>query len=264
MLSEALLTCNIIGAGNLTPSDQQAQLAFSCLAGLIDTSNADPLRMLTAQRATFMLAPPKQTYTIGPDPSLDINAPRPRSILRANVAQANAGVNAAHSPMRVMAWHEYDRSPLRNTPTALPTGLWYDRGYAAIPSPTNPNPPPENFPVPGFGTITILGIPTAANPIEFWAAQLVSEATSYFDDLIFPPGYYEYLLYGTCVRIYPRFGRPVDPTIAALYQDAKLTLGSVSGSLQETPTEPLNSAQKIAPQSPAAPAPPNPRQGQPQ
>jgi hypothetical protein len=264
MIIESLLTCNIIGAGNLTPSDQQAQLAFQCLAGLIDTSNADPLRMLTAQRVTFTLTPPKQAYTIGPDPSLDIEAPRPRRILRANVAQANAGVNAPQSPMRVMAWHEYDRASQRNTLTPLPTAIWYDRGYAAIPNPTNPNPPPENFPVPGFGTITILGVPTAANVIEFWAAQLISEATSYFDELIFPPGYYEYLLYGTCVRIYPRFARPVDPTIAALYQDAKLTIGSTNANYYETPTEPMNNAQKTAPQSPAAAATPNARQGQPQ
>jgi hypothetical protein len=198
---------------------------------MVDSSNADPLRMLTAQRATFMLAPPKQAYTIGPDPSLDIQAPRPERILRANVIDMNAQPNPAHNPMRVLEWHEYDRSPLRNTAIPLPTALWYDRGYAAIPNATNPAPPlppPPSGPLPGYGTITILGIPSALNPVEFWAAQPLTQASTFLDDLIFPPGYYEYLLYGTCVRIYPRFGRPVDPTIAALYQDTKLTIQSAN------------------------------------
>jgi hypothetical protein len=181
------------------------------------------------QRATFLLQPPQQAYTIGPDPSLDINAPRPQRILRANVIDMTALPNPSHTPMRVLEWHEYDRSPLRNSVTPLPEALWYDRGYGAIPNPTpNPNPPPDSFPVPGYGTITILGVPSAPNPVEFWAAQPLTQASTYFDDLIFPPGYYEYLLYGTCVRIYPRFGRTVDPTIAALYQDAKLTIESAN------------------------------------
>jgi hypothetical protein len=226
LMTEALLTCNIIGAGNLTPTDQQASVAMKCLTGLVDTSNADPLRGLTAQRATFPLIPPKQAYTIGPDPALDINAPRPQKILRANVIDLTAQPNPTHNPMRVLEWHEYEASGLRNTGTPLPTALWYDRGYGAIPNPTNP--PDNDLPVPGFGTIMILGLPTALNPVEFWAAQPLTQATTYFDDLIFPPGYYEYLLYGTCVRIYPRFGRAVDQTIAALYQDAKQTVESAN------------------------------------
>jgi hypothetical protein len=228
LLTEALFTCNIIGQGDPVPSSANSDKAFQCLVGLVDTSNADPLRMLTVQRATFPLAPPQQTYTIGPDPSLDIQAPRPQKILRANVIDLTAQPNPAHIPMRVLEWHDYDASQLRNTVTPLPTGLWYDRGYAAIPNPTNPNPPPESVPVQGYGSINILGVPSALNPVEFWAAQPLTQASTYFDDLVFPEGYYEYLLYGTCVRIYPRFGRPVDPTIAALYQDAKLTIQSAN------------------------------------
>jgi hypothetical protein len=223
-----LTTCNIIGAGNPTPTDAQASQTFQCLVGMVDTSNADPLRMLTAQRAVFSLAPPQQAYTIGPDPSLDINAPRPQKILRANVVDLSSGPDAARTPMRVMEWHEYDRAQLRNSQTALPTALWYDRGYSAIPAPTNPNPPPESNPVPGFGTINLLGIPTAPNVVEFWAAQPLTQASTYFDDMLFPPGYYEYLLYGTCVRVYPRFGRAVDPTILGLYQDAKMVVESAN------------------------------------
>jgi hypothetical protein len=219
ILQEVLLTANVIGAGNLTPTDQQASVAMKCLTGLVDTSNADPLRGLTVQRKTFLLTPPDQSYTIGPDQSLDINAPRPQKILRANLADLSAAPNVPHYPMRVMQWHEYDASPLRATATPLPTALYYDRGFSEITNPTNP--PENDLPMPGYGTIMILGLPTAANAVEFWASQPLTQHSNYFDDLIVPPGYYEYLLYGTCIRIYPRFGRAVDQTIAALYQDAK-------------------------------------------
>jgi hypothetical protein len=228
ILTEILFTANIIGAGDPAPGAAEADKAFQCLVGLVDTSNADPLRSLTAQRVTFTLQPMQQTYTIGPDPSLDIPAPRPQKILRANVINITAAPNPSYNPMRVMEWQEYAASSLRNTLTPLPTAIWYDRGYGAIPNPTNPNPPPATNPDAGFGTITILGMPSAPYPVEFWAAQPLTQASTYLDELIFPPGYYEYLLYGTCVRIYPRFGRPVDPTIAALYQKAELTIESAN------------------------------------
>jgi hypothetical protein len=91
--------------------------------------------------------------------------------------------------------------------------------------------------------------------VEVWAAQPLSQASTYFDDLIFPPGYYEYLLYGTCARIYPRFARPIDPAIAALYQEAKLNIESANW--YDTPTEALVKVPKAAQQKfPAPPSPP--------
>jgi hypothetical protein len=61
---------------------------------------------------------------------------------------------------------------------------------------------------------------------------------SNFDDLVFPPGYYEYLLYGTCVRLYPRFGRPIDPSVAALYTEARRIIESAN--VTPAPVMPLD------------------------
>ena len=234
-----MTTCGIIGAGNPTPTDPQASQAFQCLIALVDTSNADPLRQLTETRNSFALVPGQQAYMIGPDPSLDIPQPRPAKILRANVVDMNAQPNPFHIPMRVLEWDQYNAWGVRNSPTPLPLALWYDRGYNAIPNPTNPSPPPENVPDAGYGTINIVGMPTAPNPVEVWFRAPLTQASTYFDELVFPPGYYEYLLYGTCIRLYPKFTRKPDPTVLQLYKDARLAVESANAS--PMPVMPLDS-----------------------
>ena len=228
LLTEALFTTNIIGQGNPTPTDYQSTQAMQCLVGLVDTSNADPLRALTAGRTAFLLQPNKQPYTIGADPSCDIPVPRPSTILRANVIDMSAQPNPNHIPMRVLQWSEYDTWGVRNSDTPLPPALWYDQGYSAIPNPTNPSPPPSSNPIAGQGTINIVGMPTAPNQVEIWTPSPLTQATSLFDDLIFPNGYYEYLLYGTCMRVYVKFRRQINADVKALWDDARRVVESAN------------------------------------
>ncbi len=222
------MTANIIGQGNPTPTSAQADTAFQCLVGLIDTSNADPLRRLTAARVPFTLRPPQQAYTIGPDPSLDIFASRPQKIQRANVVDMTQPANPNYIPMRVLEYSEYLRERIRASDTPLPSALWYDRGYEPIANPTNPNPPPVTNPDPGYGTINIVGQPSAANGIELWASAPLTQASTLLDDLVFPPGYYEYLLYGTVIRLYPKFGRDPDATVVGLWGEARRLIESAN------------------------------------
>ena len=227
LITEALFTCGIIGQGNPTPTDYQSMQGMQALTGLIDSSNANPLQQLTSHPSIFYLIPGQRDYIIGPDPSCDVPLPRPPKILRANVWDISAQPNPAHIAMRVLNWPEYDRWGVRDAPTVLPQALWYDRGYNEIPGDPdnpNPNPPPEAAPVPGSGTIWMIGTPTAPNGIEIWTPQPLTQASTLFDDLIFPPGYYEFLLYGTCIRLYPKFSRPPDATVTALYQEARRTV----------------------------------------
>jgi hypothetical protein len=201
---------------------------MQCLVGLVDTSNADPLRQLTAARTTFTLVPTQQAYIVGADPSCDIPIPRPPKILRANVIDMSAQPNPFHIPMRVLEWSEYDGWGIRSALTPLPPALWYDKGYSAIPNPTNPTPPPESNPDPGQGAINIVGMPTAPNQIEFWTPSPLTQVSSLFDDLIFPNGYYEYLLYGTSMRLYPKFGRAINADVKALWDDARRIVESAN------------------------------------
>jgi hypothetical protein len=122
--------------------------------------------------------------------------------------------------MAVLDWDEYQNFRLRATATPLPRALFYDQTIAPIPNPLDP--PPEYAPVPGFANIILPDFPTAPNKVEFWSAAPLTQASSLFDDLVFPAGYYEYLLYGTCIRVYPRYGRPVDATVTGLYDEARL------------------------------------------
>ena len=231
LITEGLLTCNIIGVAD-PPTDAQASTAFRALIGQVDTANADPLRQLTTVNRTFTLGPPQQAYTIGPDASLDIEAPRPARILRADMIDLTSWPNPPHIPMRVLTWSEYQSWSIRNSPTPLPTALWYDAGYSAIANPLGPSPPapapPPEAPDAGFGTINIAGVPTAANQIELWASAPLTQFSSYFDELVFPPGYYEWLLYGLCCRLYPRFGRTLDPVVGELYKDAQRIIESAN------------------------------------
>jgi hypothetical protein len=237
LLTEALSVSNVIGVGGPV-SAAHADTAFRALIGLTDTMNADPLKKLTTARILFLTQPGKLSYTIGADSSLDINKPRPQSILRANVAYANTDPVPLFSPIAVLTDDGYRRAQTRNAPAPVPTALWYDRGYSAIAAPADPALDPA-LPVPGYGTINLIGMPTAANFVELWAAQPLTQASSQFDDLVFPPAYYEYLLYGTTIRLYPRFARDADPVVLGLFKDAQIALESANA--QPAPVSPLDS-----------------------
>jgi hypothetical protein len=202
---------------------------MQALVALIDSSNADPLRQLTATRTAFFMAPGQQSYTIGADASCDIPIPRPARILRANVVDMAAQPNPNHIPMRVLEWSEYDTWGTRNSLVTLPPAIWYDQGFDRIPNPTDP-PQPYTNPDLGQGTLWIVGMPNAPNQIEIWTASPLTQATSYFDDLIFPPGYYEYLLYGTCMRVFIKFGRPINADVRAQWDEARRIVESANTS----------------------------------
>lgn len=238
LLSESLVVGNVIGVGGLQ-TDAHTTTAFRALLGLMDTMNADPLKKLTTARISFLLQPGKQSYTIGPDSSLDINASRPEAILRGNLVYTSAGPNPFHYPILIFSDDDYERSTLRNSPTPRPPALWYDGGYSAIPSPTDPPPNDYDTPARGYGTINFVGLPTDPNAVELWAAAPLTQASSLFDDLVFPPAYYEYLLYGTTIRLYPRFARQPDPTVLGLFKDAQMALETANA--QPSPVMPLDS-----------------------
>lgn len=230
LLVEALQACNIIGQAD-KPKDAQVTNAFRALIGLVDTANADQLKELTTAQKTFTLQPGKQIYTVGADSSLDINMPRPAKILRANLIDISQGglaaLNPPYNPMAVLDWDAYQTWRLRNTQTPIPRALWFDRRNDPIPAPAD-TPPNPLTPVAGYGNICLPEYPTAANQIEFWAPLPLTQASTLFDDLVFPSGYYEYLLYGTCIRLYMRYGRDVDAGVAELYKEARLAIESAN------------------------------------
>lgn len=226
LLTESLQVCNIIGQAD-APKDVQVTNAFRSLIGHIDTSNADPLKQLTTARRTLTLNPPRQIYTVGPDSSLDVNMPRPAKILRANLIDLTSAPNPPHNPMAVLDWDGYQNFRLRHTLTPLPRALFFDGTNQPIEDPADPI---ENdlVPVPGFGNILLPEIPTMPNIVEFWAPLPLTQASSLFDDVVFPSGYYEYLLYGTSIRLYIRYGRDIDAGVAQLYKDARLAIESAN------------------------------------
>lgn len=237
LLQESLQIVGVIGVAD-PPTDAHMETAFRALIGQVDSANADPLKQLTAINRTFTLKPPQQSYTIGPDASLDIEAPRPQAILRANMIDLTSWPNPPYIPMRVLDWSGYQSWSLRNAQTPLPTALWYDGGYNPIPNPAGDQTQAPEAPVFGFGTINLIGVPMNANRIEFWASAPLTQATSYFDDLVFPPGYYEFLLYGLCGRLYPRFQRQPDPVVLELYKEARLAIESANAT--RAPVMPLD------------------------
>jgi hypothetical protein len=226
LTTEALQVTNIIGQAD-SPKDAQTTNAFRALIGLVDTSNADPLKQLTTARNMFTLKPPQQIYTIGPDSSLDINAPRPAKILRANLIDLTSAPNPPYNPMEILDWDGYQNFRLRATQTQIPRALWFDGQDNPIENPTDP-PANDLAPVPGYGNIVLPDQPTAPNIIEYWAAQPLTQASSLFDDLVFPAGYYEYLLYGTCIRLYMRYGRDIVQGVADLFTAARLSVESAN------------------------------------
>jgi hypothetical protein len=217
LLSEALITCGIIGPYD-DVKDALAAVAFKALLGMVDTATADPAKTFTRSFAAYTLTPGKYIYIIGPSAvalgltppiTVDFDAPCPTSIEQANIINLSVPAFPIRTPLYVMTDAEWSAISLLNAPTPIPKDLYFD----------------NNFPT---GNLYLHGIPNAANQLEIWTRQPLTVYSAYTDTFLLPPAYYEAYLYGLCMRLYPRFGKTPDPTVTALLKDALRILESAN------------------------------------
>lgn len=194
LLSDAFFENGTYSPGE-TVDSEHIEFAAGRLNSMLDSWKGARLNIYRLQRTgPFSLVSGTQTYTIGAGATWD--TPRPVWIDYAGLVQTvGGGSPVPEFPMTPMTDFEWAKTVTKTLQSTIPTALWYDRTFTAL----------------GYGTIYIWPVPTVANQVALYSPVPIDEIT-YPDDLadtvLFPPGYKDFIMYHTAIRIGPAFGLP--------------------------------------------------------
>ena len=196
--SAALRVIGSLASGE-TPTNAEAQDALSILNMQMDSWNAERLAIFTVASQAFTFTPNQQAYTVGA--GANFNIPRPPRIEKISTILLTNPAQPLELPLQMLTFEQWQQVPVKAVPSTIPTMVYDDGGFP-------------------YRTLSFWPIPTQANQavLYFWTA--LTQFADLVTDYTFPPGYFEAIKYQLAMRLYPEFGRPVDPAIERIAIEA--------------------------------------------
>jgi len=154
---------------------------------MLDSWSTEELACFAIQEQSLVLEINKSAYTIGPDPSADVNSARPLQIVQAYI-QDNNGNNYG---MTLYTQYRWNQLGLRTITSQIPDVLFYD--------PQDP-----------IGIINIFPIPLIPYTLFFDSYLQLTEFTNQQTVLRFPKGYKRALRTNLAIELADFYG--VEPT----------------------------------------------------
>jgi hypothetical protein len=204
LVTEALEEIVAMAAGDTLNATDGAK-GLAVLNRLIDTANIGRGNVFTERIDTWTLTIGKQKYTIGVDPAEVLTpdltpADRPIRLTRANLLLSSGG-NTVRRKIRLLTKAEWARKTVQNI-SGIPIELYNDAAYP-------------------LSTYWIYMVPDQAYVIETYSWQELQPIATLATVFSFPPGYYEYFMYGTAIRLAAPFGKVPSAATVAAWQDAR-------------------------------------------
>ena len=222
ILYPALRLAGVLGAAGRGASPSQLADAFASLNRMMDSWTIQNLLIYTIRSDRYTLTPSQVSYTIGPV-GADFTAPRPVEITQANIVLA--GSPAVHCPLKLIDDQEWASISVREIPTTLPLKLYNDGAY--------PN-----------SRLYFWPYPTAANDLELFTSSQLTRFAKQTDDVSFPPGYEDALVYNLAVRLSGQFGTVLRGDVAATAKEGKALVKSRNSAAPRLITEPPSGARR--------------------
>ena len=205
VINEALLLLGVIYPGQTISAEALATAELGCNMMLGEWS-AQGLAVFSVAKITKALVSGTATYTIGTGATW--NTPRPEKI-EAWAVTSSSGFAGSGKPVDPATFVTIARD--RSAIGSIIEALNYDAAYPV-------------------GTLTLYPIPNGGT-LELWVWQQFAFISDFTAAIDFPPGYLKAIVYNLAVDLAPKFGRPLDPTIATVAMQCKAGLGAVNASI---------------------------------
>lgn len=203
LVTDALEEIGALAAGDVIPAGDGAK-GLLALNRMIDSQGIDRAMIYTSRIDLLSLTGGKQKYTIGIDPSggssADFNITRPVRIDRANLLLTTGG------------------SVVRRPLNLLSDGQWAAKTFQAVSGPSADVYNDGSYPL---STLYFYPIPDQAYGYEQYSWQQFGQLVALTDNILIPPGYYEYWVYGLAMRLAAAFGRQVPATTAQFFSESR-------------------------------------------
>lgn len=216
IIKGALRLINVLGTGEQLDADE-GQDALVILNEMIDSWQAQRLKVFSEERQVFPLTAGKQVYTIGIDPigatTADFNVPRPARIDHMGVLQINSTPQPIELPIDYLTDTQWADIPVKNVTSSLPQVCYDDGDYP-------------------FRNLNFWPIPNTVVDTVIYSWQPLNQ----FVDLgstkyAFPPGYWLAIRYSLAEYLAPEYGAAAIAAAMAIKEraaDARAIIESIN------------------------------------
>ncbi len=186
---------------NLQPEEYTDALVL--LNGIIDSWDAQKLRIFAIDRNAYNLANGVGSYTLGQGGGLTAN--RPIAIRAATIID-----NGHYTPMKIVSAEEFASISTRGDTSITPKVLWSDDGFPMT-------------------TIYVYPLPSGTPQLELYTWEPLVQLALISTTFSMPPGYQRALQKALAVEMAPMFGRQVDPnTLLAVKAEAFAAISALN------------------------------------
>jgi len=208
LINAALRTIGVLASGE-SPSSEESADGLAALNQLVASWTAQALPIYQITRESFPLTG-ALSYTIGTGQTF--NTVRPIKIKAASVISMN---NIAKA-VRVVSAEEWATVLDKAATGTFAEVLFYDGGFPS-------------------GTIRMAPVPLFGSSLELYSYKPLSQFASLGDSISLPDGYLRALRFNLAVDLAPEFGRVIDPTLAAIANDAKTSIFGLNAAVLGPP-----------------------------
>ena len=222
MIRDAMQEVGAIAAGE-SVTDADAQVAFVRLNSMLELWQTERLTIYNMNRLTFSFVDSQAAYTIGvtATPAPDWATPvRPTYLERVTTLHNVGDDNEFETAVQMLTMDEWQRIRMKTIESTYPTRCYYNPGYP-------------------FGTLYFYPVPTdtAVDAVIYMPVPMTTVA-NLSADLVLAPGYSEAIRYNLALRLCPVFGRPPDPSVAALAVETKAQIKRANLWMPEVSVDP--------------------------
>lgn len=216
------------------PSASETRDGILVFNRMLDALGIDRGNVYTIDISAYPLNAGQQIYTIGgPGAGCDFDAERPRHIDKANLIINTNPASPLWQPLAVWSDEEWGNINLRQMPSTLPQGIYYDGAAVVVTA---------GHPAIDYLTAKISVWPAeliGGNQLELFTWHTLGQVTDLDAALDMPDGYPEALWSNWARRLAIEWGKPLNPDVLTLARDSLADIQRLNAPHPALACEPL-------------------------
>lgn len=194
LINQSLRIVGALASGE-SPQAAEANDALATLNTLIDTWATNTLMVYETKRQVVTLTGGQQTYTFGPTGNFVDS-----TVTDLRAASSLYGGNM-EVPMRFLSVTEWQDTAVKAVSSGNPSQVYVEY--------THPN-----------LTLNFWPVPSTNSQVALYFRKPIAEIATLDTEIDLPAGYREAIVYSLAARLFPEYGRPIDPVVAQLASQA--------------------------------------------
>ena len=207
LITSALRSLVVLASGEV-PTAEESQDALAIFNLMVDSWNAERLKIFTIPMQEFAINTNEPTYTLGPGGTLNMSV-RPARVERYGIVNLNNSAQPLELPLDMLTVDQWAAIPVKLIGSTLPTKIYDDGAF-----------PLRN--------ISFWPYPLTAVKLRVYYWSPLAGAATLQTVLAQPPGYVEALKYNLAMRLAPEWGTSPSPDVQRLAMETKGKIKSLN------------------------------------